>query len=40
MTKERYNELSKEIVDACYQVHKELGLVFLSLRMGLHPGRI
>ncbi len=25
MTKEKYNELSKEIVDACYQVHKELG---------------
>jgi GxxExxY protein len=25
MTKERYSELSREIVDACYQVHKELG---------------
>ena len=25
MNKERYNELSKIIVDACYQVHIELG---------------
>jgi len=25
MTKEKYNELSKEIVDACFHVHKELG---------------
>jgi GxxExxY protein len=25
MTKEKYNYLAKEIVDACYQVHKELG---------------
>ena len=25
MTKEIYNELSREIVDACYHVHKELG---------------
>ena len=24
MTKERYNQLATEIVDACYQVHKEL----------------
>ena len=25
MTKEKYNELSKEIVDACFHVHRELG---------------
>ena len=25
MTKERYNQLATEIVDACYQVHRELG---------------
>lgn len=25
MNKERLNELSREIVDACFQVHKELG---------------
>lgn len=25
MTREIYNELSREIKDACYQVHKELG---------------
>ena len=25
MTTNEYNELSKEIVDACFQVHKELG---------------
>src|SRR5215213_8036514 len=25
MTRDRYNELSKEIIDACFQVHKELG---------------
>ena len=25
MTKEKYNKLSKEIVDACFHVHRELG---------------
>lgn len=30
MTNEKYNELSKEIVDACYQVHKELGPELLA----------
>ena len=30
MTREIYNELSREIVDACYQVHKELGPGFLE----------
>jgi GxxExxY protein len=25
MTKEKYNQLATEIVDACYQVHRELG---------------
>lgn len=25
MTNERYNELAKQIVDACFHVHKELG---------------
>ena len=25
MTKERYNELATQIVDACFHVHKELG---------------
>lgn len=25
MTKERYNQLATQIVDACFQVHKELG---------------
>ncbi len=25
MTKERYNELGAEIVDACFHVHRELG---------------
>ena len=25
MTRERYNELATEIVDACYHVHRELG---------------
>ena len=25
MTKEKYNELSKEIIDACFHVHRELG---------------
>ena len=25
MTKEKYNGLSKEIVDACFHVHRELG---------------
>jgi GxxExxY protein len=25
MTRERYNELAAEIVDACFHVHKELG---------------
>lgn len=25
MTKERYNQLAIDIIDACYQVHKELG---------------
>ena len=25
MTKEKYNELAKEIVDACFHVHRELG---------------
>ena len=25
MTKEKYNELSREIVDACFHVHRELG---------------
>ena len=25
MTKEKYNELATQIVDACFHVHKELG---------------
>jgi len=31
MNKERYNELATQVVDACFQVHKELGPGLLEL---------